>query len=461
MLKKLEDIGQSFRAYLQTPEIVYSVVLIVLIPVLIVVNSIFLIDQFSSVINGQAQDKAADSARLLAQSLPSKDYQLIQARIDEAVSSSDKYFLRLDYWTKDPKGEAFSLAASTSKDQVGKVIRPQADAPTEEDDPRSFTQLNLSWAERHDIAVESVEQGQAGYLVSILSIDPISRERLGVISAFVSSEQVGSLLDNAYLRSASLLTITVIITLVLLFLRSRIYRYTSLFKKLQEVDQTKDEFISIASHELRSPLASIRGSLELLLDEHDLSTPDKQKLLRNAEKSTEQLTSLVADLLDVSRLEQGRIEIRPENLDIGKFIGPVVDDMAVLAKEKHISLSYQPPTVSIMVSADKDKLRQILVNLIGNALKYTQRGTVNVAIETDRDMVEVFVRDTGVGMSPEDRAKLFSKFYRIRNKQTAEISGTGLGLWITKKLVELMGGQIFVDSIEGSGTQVKFTLPKA
>lgn len=461
MLKKLANAGLSLRAYLKTPEIIYSVVLIVLIPVLIVVNSVFLIDQFSGVIAGQAQDKAADTAKLLASSFPAKDISLIQARIDETVSGSDKYFLRLDYWTKNPGEVAFTLAASSDNNQIGRVIRPQADTEASQNDPRSFTQLNLTWSERRDIAVESVEQDQTGYLVSVLANDPVSKDRLGVISAFVSSEQIGSLLDNAYLRSASLLTITVIITLVLLFLRSRIYQYTSLFKRLQEVDKSKDEFISIASHELRSPLASIRGSLELLLDEHALSEAEKKKMLQNAERSTEQLTTLVADLLDVSRLEQGRIEIKPETVDIGAFISQVVDDIQVQAKAKHISLSFTPPAGKVMVTADKDKLRQILINLIGNAIKYTERGSVSVAIETEGNIVEVFVRDTGVGMSPEDRANLFSKFYRIRNQRTAHISGTGLGLWITKKLVELMSGQIFVDSIEGSGTQLKFTLPKA
>lgn len=462
MLKRFKDFGRNLGLYLRTPEIIYSVVLIIGIPLLIVVNSIFLIDQFTRVVNQQAQDKAADTAQLLGRGFTGKDIPAIQSEIEDLVRRTDGYFQRLDYWVKASDKEEFGLLASSDKSQVGMAVKPQADSdPSDESDPRSFTRLNLTWAERRDIAVESVENDRPGYLVSVLIDEAADRQRQAVISAFVSNDLISNSLDDAYFRSASLLTITVIIVLVLLFLRSRIYRYTTLFRRLQEVDQMKDEFISIASHELRTPLTSIKGNLSMLLDEHDIDDHEKQRMLEQAEKSTEQLTSLVADLLDVSKLEQGRIQIRPEQVDIGEFIRPIVEELKVQAKSKKLSLSFAAPQQKLLVTADREKLRQILVNLVGNAIKYTPRGSINLGVETEHDMAAVYIRDTGVGMSPEDRTNLFKKFYRIRTDKTANITGTGLGLWITKSLVELMGGQIFVDSIEGSGTQVKFTLPKA
>ncbi len=462
--------GQNLAAYFKTPEIVYSFSLIVLIPILITLNSILVINLFTTVVDAQARDKAAVSAELLKRSFPNPEPATIQSAIDEIRDSTndangDHYFQRLDYLTKKPNEESFILAASSDKGRVGKVIKPAADTTAtgkeQAEDPRSFTQLNLSWTEQKDIAIAANENGKNGYQVSLLVKNQQTKARQGVISAFVSTAYIDHLLSQSYIRSAELLTLTVVIILLLLFIRSRIYRYSTLFKKLQEVDQMKDEFISVASHELRTPLTSIRGNLSMLLEEHDLDEAERAKVLSAAEKSSEQLTNLVADLLDVSRIEQGRVKVEPVVIELSPAISQVVEDLQQQAAAKKLTLSFVVPDEKLMVTTDKDKLRQILVNLIGNAIKYTVRGSVEVSVATEQDHVAVTVRDTGVGMSPEARANLFKKFYRIRTKETQNITGTGLGLWITKSLVELMGGAIYVDSIEGSGTQIKFTLPKA
>lgn len=467
MVKKLKQVGRSIAAYLKTPEIVYSLGLIVLIPGLIVLNSIVLTNLFAGLVDTQAKDKAAVTAQLLKRSLTGPDSAVIQSRIDEIVEGTtdvnkEKYFLRLDYLIKRPGEEAFELVASSSKDEIGKVIRPQADSSADSlDDPRSFTQLNLSWAERRDIAVSAVEQTKPGYVISVLGDDPRSQERQAVVSAFVSTQYIDQLLTDSYFRSASLLTITVVITLVLLFLRSRIYRYTTLFKRLQEVDQMKDEFITVASHELRTPITAIRGYLTVLLETHDLSDAEQHKMIESAERSSRQLNALVADLLDVSRIEQGRVQLEPAKINIDEAIAKAADQLKGLAAEKKIDVNLVPAEQKLFTRADARKLHQILINFMDNAIKYTEKGSITISASEEGDSVAVFIRDTGIGMSPEDRQNLFKKFYRVQNKETEHITGTGLGLWITKSLIELMGGSVFVDSIKGSGTQIKFTLPKA
>lgn len=463
---KLREFGRGFRDYLKTPELVYSFTLIILIPALIAVNSIILIDLFTSLVDTQAKDKAAATAQLLKHSLKTADTVSIQEQIDQIAPSTtdvngEKYFLRLDYLIKKPGEEVFELTASSDKSRIGKAIRPTVDEQNETDDPRSFTQLNLSWAERRDIAVASIEQDTPGYSISVLADDPESQKRQAVVSAFVSTAYIDRLLNESYTRSAIILTLTVIVTLALLFVRSRIYRYTTLFRRLQEVDQMKDEFISIASHELRAPITAIRGYLSLMLEDHDLRAEERERMMRTAEKSSEQLARLISDLLDVSRIEQGRIKLAPIRVDVGEAVAAVVKDFTGLAEEKNLRLEFQPPEQKLSVRADRDKLRQILVNFIDNAIKYSFKGSIAISAAPEGDSVAVFIRDTGIGMSPEERRNLFKKFYRIKKPETENVAGTGLGLWITKSLVELMGGEVFVDSIVGSGTQVKFTVPKA
>ncbi len=468
-MKPLGDRLSTLRAIFKTPEIVYSFSLIILIPVLIVINSITLINVFTNVTDAQAEDKAVVATKLLNDDFSGVTQKQVQAKIDKVTSnttnqSNQTFFKRLDYFVHDPHTEAFDLIASSNRDSAGQTVKPEADSTSSSEtqaSPYSFSALNQTWSERSDTVIAATELGQAGYRVNTLIADPTTKNRVAVLSAFVSTEYITSLLNQAFTKSAILLVVVIGLTLAMLFIRSRIYRYSTLFKKLQEVDQMKDEFISIASHELRTPLTSIRGSLSMILEEQNLSPEEQHKMIQNAERSSEQLTALVADLLDVSRIEQGRLQIAPEKIDIGTMIKQVVDLTAPTARPKKLALEFVPPAAPLYVRADRQKLQQVLVNLTGNAVKYTMRGSVTIKTEVEKDAVAVLVSDTGIGMSPEDRANLFKKFYRIRNAQTEHIGGTGLGLWITKSLVELMGGEIFVDSIKDSGTQVKFTLPKA
>jgi two-component system CheB/CheR fusion protein len=173
----------------------------------------------------------------------------------------------------------------------------------------------------------------------------------------------------------------------------------------------------------------------------------------------QRLADLVDDLLNVNRIEEGRIEIKPVSLDLDAVITDVVKEMGQLAKEKNIELIYTNQKTAYVL-ADPEKTKQILINLVGNAIKYTEKGKVEIITEEKPDDVICHVKDTGLGISSEAQKKLFDKFYRVKTEKTRSITGTGLGLWITKKLVEMMDGSIGVKSSEGQGSDFYFSLPK-
>ena len=228
-----------------------------------------------------------------------------------------------------------------------------------------------------------------------------------------------------------------------------------------EVEQMKQELISIATHELRTPITGIKGYLDMILsDDAGEISPELKEMLEEITKINQRLGDLVDDLLNVGRIEQGRIEIKPVPLDLVKLIEEVVKELQIQAKDKQLILDYKKQEIP-QVKADLERTRQVLINLIGNAIKYTEQGVVTVSTEKKEKEVVVHVQDTGIGMSVEVQKKLFGKFYRVKTEKTRQITGTGLGLWITKQLVEKQGGKIWVESAEGKGSTFSFSLPVA
>ncbi len=235
--------------------------------------------------------------------------------------------------------------------------------------------------------------------------------------------------------------------------------------KLQELDKLKDDFVSIASHELRTPMTAIRSYAWMALHRSDIPlTPKIKKYLERTLISTERLINLVNDMLNISRIESGRVNVIPTAFDVKTLVGDVISEVEAKAKEKNITLH----TVNINLPqafADPDKVHQVLLNLVGNALKFTpENGQISITFFSDGQMINVTVKDNGVGISREDMARLFTKFGRLDNSYVAAATsgGTGLGLYICKNLIELMKGKIWASS-EGSskGTAFTFSLPVA
>ncbi len=247
-----------------------------------------------------------------------------------------------------------------------------------------------------------------------------------------------------------------IIALALWHVQLTDYRY--LYISAKKANETKDLFTNMIAHELRAPLTAIRG-YATMIDERTTNQEERLYAQRVGE-SAERLLSIVNDLLDVARIQSGKIQVVSEDVDVARIVTAVKDELAISAQEKKITLNFEPPSTPTQARGDAKRLHQVLTNLVSNAIKYTPEGSITLSIESKTAYVEVRVQDTGMGISSEDQKKLFAPFFRVASTDVSKITGSGLGMWIAKELVELMGGKIGVESIKGVGTHIVLSVPK-
>ena len=227
-----------------------------------------------------------------------------------------------------------------------------------------------------------------------------------------------------------------------------------------EADRAKSEFISTVSHELRTPMTAIKGYTDLLSGGAVGPLNENQKhFLGVIKNNTDRLIALINDLLDISRIETGRVRFEPAPVKVGEIIADVVEAMAARAQERKLNLTYEVDAGLPEVMGDRGRLHQVLTNLVGNAINYTPQGSVTVETTTAGTAVQVSVHDTGVGIAPEDIGNIFDRFYRADDPVVQEASGTGLGLPIVKMFVEMHGGRVWVESESGKGSIFTFILP--
>jgi len=230
-----------------------------------------------------------------------------------------------------------------------------------------------------------------------------------------------------------------------------------------EITQMKNEFVSTVSHELRTPLTSIKGYVDLILDGDAGEINDIQReFLSIVQENSDRLVELINDMLDISRIESGRIHLKVEPLYVSDLVEGSVDTFRAVMSQSGRTVDVHVPDELPLVAADRDRVRQVLINLVSNALKYSPAGgAVAVSAEHSGNRVKISVRDHGLGISKHDQEMLFTKFYRVDSAMTREIGGTGLGLSICKSIIELLGGEIGVTSTVGKGSTFWFSLPTA
>ena len=234
-------------------------------------------------------------------------------------------------------------------------------------------------------------------------------------------------------------------------------------RKLQELDRAKSDFLLNVSHELRTPLTAIKGSVDNLLDgiTGHLSEPQRRYLIR-IEANADRLVRLINDLLDLARIEEGRVRVTPTLFSLAGLAGELLDSLRPVAGGKGLELRLTGRQDPLLVHADRDKVGQVLMNLIGNAIKFTPSGgSVEVELTgEEEELAAVRITDTGDGIPPEELPRIFDKFYQVQLGLGAKVKGTGLGLSIAKGLVELQGGRIWAESQVGHGSTFFFTLPR-
>jgi len=238
-------------------------------------------------------------------------------------------------------------------------------------------------------------------------------------------------------------------------------RLTAKVNHLEEMNRIKSEFLATISHELRTPMNAIIGYSSLLLDKAygEISTKQEQSL-RRIDTNAKNLLQVISNVLDISKLSAGHMTLYPEPCDFKEIAHEVFSAVECLAQERNLTLTIDVP-MSIPIRTDKTKLKQVLINLVGNAIKFTHRGSVTLRAEvlTGPFRIRIYVQDTGIGIKEEDLPLLFEDFKQLDASSTREYGGTGLGLSITKKLVELFGGAIRVQSILDVGSTFIVTLP--
>ena len=231
----------------------------------------------------------------------------------------------------------------------------------------------------------------------------------------------------------------------------------------REAVQMKNEFVSTVSHELRTPLTSIKGYIDLILDGEAGEVNEIQReFLSIVKENSDRLVDLINDMLDISRIESGRIVLKVQPLDVAEAIVGAVNTLRAVLDQQGRTITADVPADLPTAAGDPDRVGQVLINFISNAIKYSPAGgDVHVTAGVEDGQVTVAIRDEGIGIAPEDQARLFTKFYRVDSSLTREIGGTGLGLSICKSIIELLGGCVGVRSETGAGSTFWFTLPFA
>lgn len=459
---KLKEFFIKNREILQ---LIYGIILIILIPFLIAFNTLFIINRYNKNLDVSLQRHALTMGRsiytLLQEDL--KDNEKIQEKIKKLAEKNNDF---IDLSILVPQEENFVVAASSNNEKIGEILtsyyyklawmQPAGDGLAQDSTKLAATAENKQ-------LIKNLSQEENRFWIVAMPMKDSFNQKNSLLTMRISSKIVDNLTNYNKNSSIFLLVLTILIVILFLSIAVRLWDYALLYKKIKGVDQMKDEFISMASHELRTPITAIRGYNSMILEgSFGKINKNVKKNLEIVQGASARLAELIEDLLNVSRIEQGRLKMDLAPQDINGIIKDIITELKIQSDAKNLKLKYNSNLKPFpKISADGDRLKQVLINLIGNAIKYTEKGSIEIITETKNKgkILEMRIKDTGIGMSAKAREKLFEKFYRVQNEKTRDITGTGLGLWITKQIVELMKGSITVDSIENVGTQITLNFP--
>jgi signal transduction histidine kinase len=423
----------------------------VLIPGVVILNTWMFSISFRETIDQSLQDKAVGIG------------ESFNAGVSDKLNSPDSLQLFINEWAtynNDTKSldvfyrdnDAFKLVATmNNSDNLGKTDNSLV--------------YNISWNDNWPSAqkiYESDGKTDYRYWLVVMPLKDLSGQKQALLSMKLSADSINTIMAVVLGKSYWVLLLSIVFIVLLLLVNSRLFEYSILYNKIKEVDAMKDEFISMASHELRTPVTVIRGYATMMLEEAPKLgvNAEAKEYLSIIDITSERLNNLIEDLLNVSRIEQGRLKMEIKDMEIWSLVEETIKEMKIQADAKGLVLSCSlEPNTKSLISADKDRLKQVLINIIGNSIKYTPSGSVEVKLLNRDNNLVLMIKDTGIGMTAKEREHLFEKFYRVKSKKTEDIIGTGLGLWITKQIIELMKGTIMIDSMENVGTQVTLEFP--
>lgn len=236
------------------------------------------------------------------------------------------------------------------------------------------------------------------------------------------------------------------------------------YQKIKKADQLKSKFLSSVSHELRIPLTSIRAFSNILLTYEEDDEATRREFLEIISSESDRLTRLINELLDLSKIEAGRMEWKDKILNLAEVTSASVTALAGVAREKSIKLIMDESAIGVRIKADRDRIQQVITNLVGNAIKFSPRESpIKITLDPEggngEKWVKVSVSDQGPGIAPEIQETIFEKFRQSGLSQNGKTEGTGLGLSICREIVNHYGGKIWVANKPGKGSTFSFTLP--
>ena len=441
---------QGFLFAKNNPQILYTIFLLIVIPIAFIVSGREFLSAAKSNQERLEKERVGVMQDIFVELASSKMEEplLLQESIDRIKAQNEQSISGFKVLSYD--GGERTIIASLNKNEIGTVEKDS-----------DFTRIIYDTVGARgggDVKIFPLFINGERYWRSVQAIsDPLTKMTIGISLIDVSMVAIDEVSAQNVERAYIFLFFIVLAISLLLLRQARIVDYTVLYRKLKEVDQMKDDFISMAAHELRTPLAIVKGYAEMLSRSKNLKEEDKSDVSRIT-VSIEQLNVLIGDILDVIRLGQGKMVFKQENVDIAPILENIIESFQYVAHKKGLQVFYEKKG-PIFAFVDGEKFRQVIVNIVGNSIKYTPSGSVTVFVEGSNSIVSVRVRDTGIGISAEDQQKLFQKFFRVQNKETEDIRGTGLGLWIAAQVVSNMNGKISVESIKGKGPDLIISFP--
>lgn len=356
--------------------------------------------------------------------------------------------------------------AVTNQEQLSAILSSMAEGLIAVDNDRKIILMNQAAGILLRVAPPEAVGQDVNQILNFFKNDkPIAYQNLPIEKAIKERNIISlNLLDNVSVQNKVGRVFPVVMIVAPLLAGREISGAIILFRDAtheKQIDQAKTEFVSLASHQLRTPLSAINWYSEMMLGEEVGTLNDKQKeYLNNLYEANRRMVDLVNALLNVSRIDLGTFAVEPEPTDLAKLVESVILELTPKLTEKKISLKPSLDHQLPLVSVDPKLVRIIFQNLLSNAVKYTPPGgRVEVGLEKKEESVLFRVADSGYGIPAVDQSKIFTKLFRADNIRDKEAEGTGLGLYIVKSIVEQAGGKISFDSLEGRGTTFSVLLP--
>ncbi len=441
--RALRALSEGFLYIREHPQFLFTLLLIVVVPIAFLLSGQQFLNASKESQERLEKDRIGIMHDVFASYMTAVDFNqtVLQAEIETLAAQNTDI---TEFVVAKDTDEGVLIIASLRTDRAGTVA--------ENPEPYRSSLLNAGGSVIRPHTVYGTRYWQSFRLIR-------SNNTNFYIFTETSLENIDNLIANRVQDAYYWLVGLLALVMVLLFRHVKLIDYSYLYQEVKKANEMKDLFTNMIAHELRAPLTAMRGYGSMIRENKEVSREVSEYATR-IEDAAERLIVIVSDLLDVARIQSGKLSIEKTTVEITTVIDSVIDALSPSAQEKNVTIACEGIRSPLKIQGDAKRLNQALTNLVSNAIKYTPKGSIVISLEDRKDRVELRVKDTGMGIRAEDQKSLFAPFFRVQAEDVSKITGTGLGMWITKQLIELMGGSIGVESIRGVGTHVVVTLPK-